>query len=198
MLFFIWHVILFLTELVKTFYDNKVYLTPYWEMKAPMGWFRVVFSVYSDDDFQIGEKLYIPYAHTILFNLHFELLTGFDRVCASIEKFQQMCNRKWVGTEIHFSLFFKKNLFFSPWKLWKDPVTSNTTMCSSWRFPKFVNRGDNSVVPQFPSGISIEYHLWCDAGLDAWTEGDRTENSTLLQLFLTQFNSNVYFVRDCL
>ncbi|XP_037033778.1 1-aminocyclopropane-1-carboxylate synthase-like protein 1 isoform X2 [Bradysia coprophila] len=59
-------------ELVKTFYDNKVYLTPYWEMKAPMGWFRVVFSVYSDDDFQIG----------------------FDRVCTSIEQYQQMRNRK--------------------------------------------------------------------------------------------------------
>lgn len=42
---------------MKLLYDNKVYLTPYWEMQAPMGWFRVVFSVYSDEDFQIGKWL---------------------------------------------------------------------------------------------------------------------------------------------
>lgn len=42
-------------ELVKLLYDNKVYLTPYWEMQAPIGWFRVIFSVYSDEDFRIGK-----------------------------------------------------------------------------------------------------------------------------------------------
>lgn len=49
-------VMMTVAELVKVFYENKVYLTPHWEMHAPVGWFRVVFSVYSDDDFQTGKS----------------------------------------------------------------------------------------------------------------------------------------------